>query len=175
MRITILFFIFSIITCSLRANHPVEQFTTIQVVYGSKIIVINGELLYPDDLFSKYVEAIGTYDRVVPSGQYLTFYFDAQGITILVDKSIGKVEEIQFQYLPQRGVNSTIDLFNGEIIINDRRLNSFTSADAVRDHFQQIEFTDVMDVLVMTQQDSFNVGVVFTQDNELELCSIQFF
>lgn len=175
MRITTLLLILLIGTISLKANNPIEQFTSIQVVYGSKVLVINGELLYPDDLFSKYVEAIGTYDRVIPSEQYLTFYFDAQGITILVDKSIGKVEEITFQYLPQRGAGSTIALFEGEIVINDRSLASFHSAADIQNYFQQIEFTEVMDVLVMTQQDSFNVGVIFTQDNQLELCSIQFF
>ena len=72
-------------------------------------------------------------------------------------------------------MNNTIDSFSGEIIINDRSLLSFQSSQEVKEYFKNLEFTEVMDVLVMTQRSSFNVGVTFTQDNELERCSIQFF
>ncbi|MFK7937162.1 MAG: hypothetical protein AB8G22_26845 [Saprospiraceae bacterium] len=155
--------------------NPPQQPTSVQIAYGSKVLIINGEPLYPDDLFSKYVEAIGTYDRIVGEDQFVIFYYDELGITILVDKSVGKVEEINFQYLPQRGINTTVESFAGEIVINDRSLVSFQSSTEVKDYFEQVEFTEVMDVLVMTQRNNFNIGVVFTQDNELELCSIQFF
>lgn len=162
-------------TATLLMATPSQSIPFIQISYGSKVLIINGEMLYPDDLFSKYVEAIGTYDRIIGNEKFVTFYYDELGITILVDKSVGKVEEINFQYLPQRGINTTIQSFVGEIVINDRNLSSFRSSEAVKNYFEHIEFTDVMDVLVMTQRNSFNVGVVFTQDNELELCSIQFF
>ena len=154
---------------------PVNQPTTVQINYSDKLLIINGMPLRPDDLLCKYVEAIGIYDRAIPGEQYCTFYFDERGITILVDKVCGKVEEIQFQFLPQRGAGGTVDLFDGEITINDRTLHSFPSASAVHHYFKEMKFTPVMDVLVMTQRETFNVGVVFTQNNELELCSVQFF
>lgn len=175
MLTTVFNLVLATATATLLAINPPQNAPSVQISYGSKVLIINGELLYPDDLFSKYVEAIGTYDRIVGEGKFVTFYYDELGITILVDKSLGKVEEMSFQYLPQRGINTTIQSFTGEIIINDRSLTSFRSSEGVKDYFKQIEFTDVMDVVVMTQRNSFNVGVVFTQDNELELCSIQFF
>lgn len=147
----------------------------IQIEYGSKILIINGNVLTPTDLFSAYVEALGTYDRTVQSSRYLTFYYDNEGITILVDQISGKVEEINFQYLPQRGTKGTIDFFEGSIIINDRNLLSFRNTQEVTNYYKRMDFTQVMDVLLMTQREGFNVGIVFTQDNQLELCSLQFF
>lgn len=147
----------------------------IQIEYGSKILIINGNVLTPNDLFSTYVEALGTYDRTAQSSRYTTFYYDDEGITILVNKKTGKVEELNFQYLPQRGTKGTIDFFVGSIIINDRNLLSFRNTAEVTNYYNDMEFTQVMDVLLMTQREGFNIGIVFTQDNQLELCSIQFF
>ena len=67
-------------------NFSPQSLTSIQIAFHSKVLIINGNLLHPNDLFSKYLEAIGTYDRIGGNGNLVTFYYDDLGITILVDK-----------------------------------------------------------------------------------------
>lgn len=148
---------------------------SVYVDYEKQEIAINNIILSNDSRFSDFVEVLGTYNRMLETYRYATFYFDEIGIVILVDKKLEIIEEINFQYIPILGQQGTIKAFQGNLLFNGVNLAEFQSIEQIMNHFPMIEFREVKDVLVTTQYSNFNLELVFTQDNELEVCAVRFY
>lgn len=147
----------------------------VYIDYQKKEIVINEIILRPDSRFSEYVEALGTYDRMLETYRYGRFYFDKLGIMILLDKKLGIIEAINFQYIPILGQQGTTKAFLGNMLLNGQNLLAFRSIQEVTKAFPAIEFRKVQDVLITTLFSDFHLELVFTQDRELEVCTIRFY
>lgn len=147
----------------------------IYIDYEKKEIAINEVVLHANSLFSEYVEALGTYDRLLETYRYNRFYFDHIGMTILLDKKLETIEAINFQYIPILGQQGTTKAFQGNALLNGQNLLSFRSIQDVTGAFPDIEFRKVQDVLITTLFSDFHLELVFTQDNELEVCTVRFY
>lgn len=147
----------------------------VYVDYQKKEVVINEMVLGPHSRFSEYVEALGTYDRLLETYRYGRFYFDDIGVMILLDKKLGIIEAINFQYIPILGQQGTTAAFYGNLLLNGQNLLAFRSIQDVTKAFPAIEFRKVQDVLITTLFSDFHLELVFTQDNELEVCTIRFY